>query len=63
VAADLRHYPQSRFHDAPAGAVRTEDTMTTALTRRSAKPDSLARGLPTVTPYIWVPDRGLLPTS
>jgi uncharacterized glyoxalase superfamily protein PhnB len=54
VAADLRHYPRRDFTSRLRTQLERRSTMTTA-TLTSA----LREGFTTVTPYIWVPDRGL----
>ena len=70
VAADLRHYPGREFTARLRAQLEQRKTMTTTLTSNPAdhlRQDSggqeaglhLREGFTTVTPYIWVPDRGL----
>ena len=53
IAADLRHYPSGDFKARLRAQLGRRKTMpTVALT-------SVREGFTTVTPYVWVPDRGL----
>ena len=57
VAADLRHYPNRDFSARLRAQLERRTTMTTEVV-----PEATLRirdGFTTVTPYIWVPDRGL----
>jgi uncharacterized glyoxalase superfamily protein PhnB len=54
VAADLRHYPRREFTRRLRARLEGRTRMATALDT----PDIRA-GFTTVTPYVWVPDRGL----
>ena len=54
VAADLRHYPNRDFTTRLRARLERRTTMTTA----TLSP-AIREGFTTVTPYIWVPDRGL----
>jgi PhnB protein len=57
VAADLRHYPNREFTARLRAQFERRTTMTT-----DVAPEATARireGFTTVTPYMWVPDRGL----
>ena len=57
VAADLRHYPNREFTARLRAQFERRTTMTTEVA-----PEATARireGFTTVTPYMWVPDRGL----
>ena len=54
VAADLRHYPRRDFTSRLRTQLERRSTMTTATLT-----PALREGFTTVTPYIWVPDRGL----
>ena len=60
VAADLRHYPNRDFTTRLRARFEQRSTMTTA-TENPANAGLYAtrEGFTTVTPYIWVPDRGL----
>ena len=55
VAADLRHYPNREFTARLRAQLERRTTMTTA----TLSPGQVREGFTTVTPYIWVPDRGL----
>jgi len=63
IAADLRHYPDRDFMARLRAQLNRRTTMATALD--NPKPSAADPGRPvregftTVTPYIWVPDRGL----
>lgn len=73
VAADLRHYPNRDFTMRLRAQLERRITMTTAVTPKPmAKAETglrddnraepriqLREGFTTVTPYLWVPDRGL----
>jgi PhnB protein len=63
IAADLRHYANRDFTARLRAQLERRTTMTTALTPRPMATAEAARpireGFTTVTPYIWVPDRGL----
>jgi PhnB protein len=54
VAADLRHYPNRDFTARLRARLERRKTMTTATLAPGVR-----EGFTTVTPYIWVPDRGL----
>jgi PhnB protein len=54
LAADLRHYPRREFTSRLGTQLEWRTTMTTA-----TLPPNVREGFTTVTPYIWVPDRGL----
>jgi len=54
VAADLRHYPNRDFTAHLRARLERRKTMTTATLAPGVR-----EGFTTVTPYIWVPDRGL----
>src|SRR6185503_2393602 len=54
VAADLRHYPNRDFTTRLRARLEQRSTKTTA----TLSP-GIREGFTTVTPYIWVPDRGL----
>lgn len=53
IAADLRHYPSRDFTARLRARLERRTAMTTALA------PAVREGFTTVTPYIWVPDRGL----
>jgi len=60
VAADLRHYPSREFTARLRAQLERNTMMATAIDSQpihSAHP--IREGFTTVTPYIWVPDRGL----
>ena len=57
VAADLRHYPNRDFTARLRAQLERRTTMTTALAPEATQ--QIREGFTTVTPYIWVPDRGL----
>jgi uncharacterized glyoxalase superfamily protein PhnB len=61
VAADLRHYPNRDFTTRLRAQLERRSTMTTALTAGPSEAGHYAtrEGFTTVTPYVWVPDRGL----
>ena len=63
VAADLRHYPNREFTARLKAQLERRPTMTTAVAPTAGSPaqagHSIREGFTTVTPYIWVPDRGL----
>jgi len=54
VAADLRHYPRRNF----TSRLRTQLERRTTMTATTLAP-GVREGFTAVTPYIWVPDRGL----
>ena len=54
VAADLRHYPNRDFTTRLRARLEQRSTMTTATLSPGVR-----EGFTTVTPYVWVPDRGL----
>ena len=54
VAADLRHYPNRGFTTRLRTQLERRSTMTTATLSPGVR-----EGFTTVTPYVWVPDRGL----
>jgi PhnB protein len=54
VAADLRHYPRRDF----TSRLRTQLERRTTMTTATLAP-GIREGFTTVTPYVWVPDRGL----
>ena len=56
VAADLRHYPNREFTARLRARLEQRSTMTTATL---ATAPGVREGFTTVTPYVWVPDRGL----
>src|SRR5688572_20830213 len=56
VAADLRHYPNRDFTTRLRARLAQRSTMTTATL---APAPGVREGFTTVTPYVWVPDRGL----
>jgi uncharacterized glyoxalase superfamily protein PhnB len=57
VAADLRHYPNRDFTARLRAQLERRTPMTTALATEATR--QIREGFTTVTPYIWVPDRGL----
>lgn len=62
VAADLRHYPNREFTARLKAQLERRTTMTTAVASNAGPVQaghSIREGFTTVTPYIWVPDRGL----
>ncbi|HZJ34281.1 MAG TPA: hypothetical protein VFD21_22095 [Vicinamibacterales bacterium] len=64
MAADLRHYPSRDFTARLRARLERRTTMTTTMTSGPAEAGHSAdyavrEGFTTVTPYIWVPDRGL----
>lgn len=54
IAADLRHYPSRDFTARLRAQLERRTTMATALLT-----PTIREGFTTVTPYVWVPDRGL----
>jgi PhnB protein len=54
IAADLRHYPGAEFKARLRAQLERRTTMTTAELTANVR-----EGFATVTPYVWVPDRGL----
>jgi PhnB protein len=54
VAADLRHYPGREFTMRLRAQLERRAGMASALVARNIR-----AGFTTVTPYVWVPDRGL----
>jgi len=54
VAADLRHYPNRDFTTRLRGRLERRKTMSTVTLAPNVR-----EGFTTVTPYVWVPDRGL----
>ena len=54
IAADLRHYPRRDFTARLRAQLERRTTMTTAQLAPNVR-----EGFTTVTPYVWVPDRGL----
>jgi PhnB protein len=66
VAADLRHCPDRDFTARLRARLQGRTSMTTELASSPARPaeaghdvGGVREGFTTVTPYIWVPDRGL----
>jgi len=64
MAADLRHYPSRDFTARLRARLERRTTMTTTMTSGPAVAGhsadyAMREGFTTVTPYIWVPDRGL----
>ena len=57
VAADLRHYPNRDFTARLRARLERRTTMTTAVAPEATP--QIREGFTTVTPYLWVPDRGL----
>lgn len=57
VAADLRHYPNREFTARLRAQLERRSTMTTSLASEATH--QIREGFTSVTPYIWVPDRGL----
>jgi PhnB protein len=53
IAADLRHYPSADFKARLRAQLVRRPTMSTAVLT------NIREGFTTVTPYVWVPDRGL----
>jgi len=53
IAADLRHYPSADFKARLRAQLARRPTMSTAVL------PSIREGFATVTPYLWVPDRGM----
>jgi uncharacterized glyoxalase superfamily protein PhnB len=53
IAADLRHYPGAGFKARLRAQLERRKAMSTAM------PANVREGFTTVTPYVWVPDRGL----
>jgi PhnB protein len=59
LAADLRHYPSPDFKTKLRAQLERSTTMTAAtMTTATAAP--VREGFTTVTPYIWVPEAGLV---
>jgi PhnB protein len=54
IAADLRHYPRADFKARLRAQLERRRTMTTAVLTTNVR-----EGFTTVTPYVWVRDRGL----
>jgi len=61
VAADLRHYPNRDFTTRLRARLERRTTMTTAVDNpaEAGLYVTVREGFTTVTPYVWVPDRGL----
>src|SRR5688572_18600678 len=59
VAADLRHYPNREFTARLKAQLERRTKMTTAVGNPAEAGLYVREGFTTVTPYIWVPDRGL----
>jgi PhnB protein len=59
VAADLRHYPRREFTAGLRARLERRNAMTTAIENPATAGLHVREGFTTVTPYIWVPDRGL----
>ena len=59
VAADLRHYPDRDFTARLRAQLERRTKMTTAVGNPAEAGLYVREGFTTVTPYIWVPDRGL----
>jgi len=68
IAADLRHYPNRGFTSRLRAQLERRTTMTTALAgppkgghyaHEGGDYAHVRQGFSTVTPYVWVPDRGL----
>ena len=57
VAADLRHYPNRDFTMRLRAQLERRTTMTTEVASEATP--RIRDGFTTVTPYIWVPDKGL----
>ena len=53
IAADLRHYPSADFKARLRAQLARRPTMSTVVLT------NIREGFTTVTPYVWVPDRGL----
>ena len=58
VAADLRHYPNRDFTVRLRAQLERRTNMTTAVGNPAEAGLNLREGFTTVTPYVWVPDRG-----
>jgi uncharacterized glyoxalase superfamily protein PhnB len=58
VAADLRHYPRREFTTRLRARLQRRNMMTTAVDNPAHTGLRLREGFTTVTPYVWVPDRG-----
>src|SRR5262245_44478533 len=54
IAADLRHYPGADFKARLRAQLERRKTMATAVLTTNVR-----EGFTTVTPYVWVADRGL----
>jgi PhnB protein len=61
IAADLRHYPNRDFTARLRARLERRTAMTTALAgpAEAGHDINVREGFTTVTPYVWVPDRGL----
>ena len=60
VAADLRHYPNREFTARLRAQLGRRTMMATAIDTQPIQSERPIReGFTTVTPYVWVPDRGL----
>ena len=59
VAADLRHCPDREFTARLRAQLERRTTMATALEGPAKAGHYVREGFTAVTPYIWVPDRGL----
>jgi len=59
VAADLRHYPRREFTAHLRAQLGRKTTMATAIDSGPVQSGQIREGFTTVTPYVWVPDRGL----
>ncbi|HEX5070848.1 MAG TPA: hypothetical protein VFV78_11600, partial [Vicinamibacterales bacterium] len=61
IAADLRHYPNRDFTARLRARLERRTTMATALAGppKGGNYVNIREGFLTVTPYVWVPDRGL----
>jgi uncharacterized glyoxalase superfamily protein PhnB len=58
IAADLRHYPSADFKARLRAQLERRQTMSRQAVS-TAVLASVREGFTTVTPYVWVPDRGL----
>ncbi|MGH9242234.1 MAG: VOC family protein [Vicinamibacterales bacterium] len=58
VAAELRHYPNRDFTTRLRAQLERRTNMTTAVGNPAEAGLYLREGFTTVTPYVWVPDRG-----
>jgi uncharacterized glyoxalase superfamily protein PhnB len=59
LAADLRHYPDRDFTARLRAQLERRTKMTTATDNPAKAGLHVREGFTTVTPYVWVPDRGL----